>query len=200
MSRSYVIGVTGGIATGKTTVLAMLGQRGAALIDADAVYHDLIAPRLPLWQELRTQFGPSIIAADETIDRKALGAIVFNDPRALNDLERLTHPAIVRDIERRIAQLSSAVVAIDAVKLSESGLARSCDQIWLVTCDRERQRDRLMARNNLSPLEADLRLAAQPVTSEQAKIATLVIDNSGTLASTRKHVARAWEAIPALAT
>ncbi|MGI8643918.1 MAG: dephospho-CoA kinase, partial [Thermomicrobiales bacterium] len=184
MSHPYVIGVTGGIATGKSTILAMLGDRGAVLIDADAVYHELIAPGLQLWQDLHDRFGDGIVGPEGNIDRKALGAIVFSDTSALEDLERLTHPAVVREIERRIVATTSAVVAVDAVKLSESGLGQACDQIWLVTCDEEVQRARLMARNHLSPEEAKLRLAAQPDREQHAKIADVIIDNSGALEET----------------
>lgn len=195
MTRPFVIGVTGGIATGKSTVLAMLGERGADLIDADAVYHDLIAPSLPLWESLRDRFGSGIVAPDGSIDRRALGTIVFSDAASLDDLERLTHPAVVAEIERRIAGSISRVVAVDAVKLSESGLGKACDQIWLVTCNRETQRARLIARNHITVDEADRRLAAQPDSSEQAKIADVVIDNSGDLAEAQGQVDRAWNAI-----
>ena len=195
MSRPYVIGVTGGIAMGKSTVLGMLGERGAELIDADAVYHELIAPGLPLWKSLRERYGSGIIAADSSIDRHALGNVVFNDPAALEDLERLTHPAVVAEIGRRVANSTSRVVAVDAVKLSESGLGKVCNQIWLVTCDRETQRARLMARSHLSSEEADRRLAAQPDQDQQAKIADLVIDNSGDLAATRAQIDQAWKAL-----
>jgi dephospho-CoA kinase len=198
VSRPYVVGVTGGIATGKSTVLAMLGELGATLIDADAVYHDLIAPGLPLWHSVRERFGDRVVASNGTIDRKALGAIVFHDAAALHDLEQLTHPAVVTEIERRIAATDGGVVAVDAVKLSESGLGKSCDQIWLVTCNREVQRTRLMERNQLSREDTDRRLAAQPDRAHQAKIADVIIDNSNDLANTRAQVERARNAIPAL--
>lgn len=196
MSRTYVIGVTGGIATGKSTVLAMLGELGAKLIDADAVYHELVTPGLPLWHSVRERFGDDIVAANGGIDRKALGSIVFSDTAALRDLEQLTHPAVVTEIERRIAATDGGVVAVDAVKLSESGLGKSCDQIWLVTSNGEVQRARLMERNQLSRDEADRRLAAQPDRAYQAKIADVVIDNSHDLTNTGNQVERAWGSIP----
>ncbi len=196
VSRPFVIGVTGGIATGKSAVLAMLSELGAETIDADAVYHELIAPGLPLWQHLRDRFGDEIIAPDGTIDRRKLGDIVFADVSALMDLDALTHPAVVAEIKERVARATSPVVAIDAVKLIESRLANSCDRVWLVTCDRDIQRTRLMSRNNLAPDEAERRLLAQPSVTAQAERADLIIDNSGDLVSTRELVQSAWDALP----
>ncbi|HEV2108023.1 MAG TPA: dephospho-CoA kinase [Thermomicrobiales bacterium] len=195
-ARPFVIGVTGGIATGKSAVLAVLGELGAEPIDADAVYHELIAPGLPLWRHLRDRFGEEIITPRGTIDRRKLGDIVFADASALVDLDALTHPAVVAEIKERLARAASPVVAIDAVKLIESGLADICDRVWLVTCDRDVQRTRLMSRNNLTPDEAERRLVAQPSVSAQAERADLIIDNSGDLSSTQELVQRAWDALP----
>lgn len=186
--RPFVIGVTGNIACGKSTVMRCLGERGAQLVDADKVYHELIAPQLPLWSALRDRFGEGIVAADGTIDRRALGAIVFSDTTALADLDRITHPAVIEAIRERIDSETTPMLAVDAVKLIESGMAPLCDAVWLVTCTRDRQIARLMARNNLTEAEAIRRVDAQPPVDAKRNLVDTVIDNSGSIAETCRQV------------
>ncbi len=192
MTRPRVIGVTGGIATGKTAVLARLSEHGAATIDGDRVYHDLIAPGGPLVPSLVAAFGASVRAADGSIDRKAMGSIVFSDPTMLARLDTITHPAIVAEIRDRIARADAEVVAIDAVKLVESGLDEDCDAVWLVQANRAVQKQRLMDRNGLDAIAADRRLDAQPTFDSARALANEVIDNSGTLSELRTQVDNAW--------
>lgn len=196
--RPYVIGVTGNIACGKSTVLRALADLGAATIDADRVYHDLIAPGRPLNDALVARFGPSIRSADGSIDRRALGAIVFADPAALADLDRLTHPAVRQEVLRRIDASDAAVVAIDAVKLVESGFDRFCDAVWLVECTPEQQLERLMHRNALTAEEARRRIAAQPALEPKRAAASVIIDNSGDEAETRVRIQNRWRELPIL--
>jgi dephospho-CoA kinase len=191
----FRLGLTGNIAVGKSTVLAMLADLGAATIDADAVYHELIVPDAPLWRALVDRFGWAIIAPDNTIDRRALGALVFADPTALAALDRLTHPAVIDEIERRLPTIAADVVVIDAVKLVESGLHERCHAWWLVVCDVEQQIRRLMARNGLDRAEAERRIAAQPPLLDKPALADRVIDNSGSLAETRSQVERGWREV-----
>jgi dephospho-CoA kinase len=193
--RPFVIGLTGNVACGKSTVLRMLADLGAGTIDADTVYHELIAPGAPLQLALRRRFGADIIASDGTLDRRALGAIVFRDPAALADLDALTHPAVVAEVRSRIARCSSDVVVVDAVKLIESGLGADCDRIWLVTCRPDQQVERLMARNGLDRAEAERRVAAQPPPDAKSRLVDIVVDNSDTIDSTRAQVVRAWGAL-----
>lgn len=193
-NQPFTIGLTGDIACGKSTVLRMLADLGVETIDADAVYHDLIVPEAPLWRALRDRFGDRIVASDGTIDRRTLGAIVFADPAALADLDRLTHPAIVADVRGRITTSASPVVAVDAVKLIESGLDADCDQVWIVTCERGQQIARLMNRGRLSRDEAERRVDAQPLLAPKLARADVVIDNSGPIDETRRQVERAWPA------
>jgi dephospho-CoA kinase len=192
VGEPFVIGVTGGIATGKSTVLAELARLGATTVDADRVYHELIAPGRPLRQALRERFGPAIVAQDGQIDRARLGRIVFADPALLRELERLTHPAVIAEIERRIAEAPTPVVAVDGVKLIESGFAKRCDEVWLVTAPRDIQRARLVARNALTPEDAERRLAAQPDDASRRPHADRVMDNSGTRERLAQQVDRAW--------
>lgn len=188
----FVIGLTGNIACGKSSVVAMLVELGAVAIDADTVYHELIAPGSELWRTLADRYGESIISTDRTIDRRRLGAIVFADAGALADLDRITHPAVVAEIQRRLANLRGGVVVVDAVKLLESGLAETCDQVWLVLCSPEQQVERLMTRNKLSEADAKRRVDLQPDIEPKRQRADVIIDNSGTLAATARQVDQAW--------
>ena len=191
----FVIGVTGGIATGKSTVLRLLADHGAATIDADAVYHALISPGGDLVEPIAARFGSDMVAEDGSIDRRTLAGIVFADPAALADLDAITHPAVVAGIEQRISASDAAVVAVDAVKLIESGMADLCDSVWLVVCDPVIQRTRLMQRTGLSADEADLRLAAQPDEAYRRSRAAVVIDNSGSMAELAAQVESAWHLV-----
>lgn len=190
--RPFVIGLTGNIACGKSTVLNFLQDLGAVTIDADAVYHQLIAPGEPLWSQLVKHYGPSIVSDDQTINRRELGKLVFADPDALAELDRLTHPAVVAAIRDRLASSEGGVIVIDAVKLVESGLADSSDKVWVVTCDVAQQVERLIRRNGLSRADAEQRIAAQPPIEPKLERADIIIDNSGTLSATFHHVERAW--------
>jgi dephospho-CoA kinase len=196
--KPYLIGVTGNIACGKSTVLARLAEHGAETIDADRVVHTLMEPGEAVWAAIREAFGPGVIAVDGRIDRRALGAIVFADRDQLARLEGLTHPAVRARIVAQVADAARrgvAVVVIDAIKLYEGGLADQCDETWVVTCDPAQQLARLIARNGFSEAEALQRIAAQPPQAEKIARATVVIDNSGTLAATRAQVDGAWERV-----
>jgi len=193
--RPYLIGLTGNIACGKSTVLARLAEHGAETIDADRVVHALMEPGEAVWAAVRETFGPGVIAADGRIDRRALGAIVFAERAELARLEGLTHPAVRARIVAQVAEAARrgvAVVVIDAIKLYEGGLADQCDETWVVTCDPAQQLARLIARNGFSEAEAQQRIAAQPPQADKMARATVVIDNSGTVDETRAQVDGAW--------
>jgi dephospho-CoA kinase len=196
--RPFVIGVTGNIACGKSLVMSYLADLGAETIDADKVYHRLIEPQAPLWLALRDRFGKAVVRQDEHIDRAALGRIVFSDPQALAELDNLTHPVIVAEIRSMIAASDAEVIAVDAVKLIESGLDRDCDAVWLVVCAPEIAIERLMARNGLSRADASSRIAAQPDITPKKARADAIIDNSGNREETRLHVQMAWDRSGAL--
>lgn len=191
----FVLGVTGNIAVGKSTVLRKLAEHGAHTIDADLVYRELIEPGTPLLASLVDRFGPGIVAADGSLDRPALGAIVFSNPDALHDLDQLTHPAVIAEIDRRVAEVDEGVVVIDAVKLIESGHADHCDEVWLVVTDTETQVTRLMQRTILSEVEARRRVDAQPPVGPKVARADRVIDNSGSLDATMAQVTAGWREI-----
>lgn len=192
MTRPYLIGVTGNIACGKTAVMTALNALGATVIDGDLVYRELTGPDSCLVQQLAAVFGDRIVNADGSLNRPELGNIVFSDPAALAKLDLLTHPVILDEVVRRIGIASTPVVATDGIKLIESGLADRCDEVWVVTCDPERQRARLMARNGLTREEADRRIASQPPIDEKIARADVVIDNDGTLDEMQHRVLAAW--------
>ncbi len=199
MTRPYLIGVTGNIACGKTAVMTELEHLGATIIDGDLVYRDLTGPGSELVQRLAAVFGDQIVNVDGSLNRHELGAIVFSDPVALQSLDRLTHPTIVDEVIRRIDAASTPVVATDGIKLLETRLGDECDEIWVVTCNPERQRERLMARNGVTQEEADRRIAAQPPVSEKIDRADVVIANDGTLEELRSAVRAAWMKSSAMA-
>lgn len=196
MPGPVVIGVTGNIACGKSAVSRRLAELGATVLDADRLYHELIQPGMPLQAALRARFGPQIIAPDGQIDRRELGAIVFSDPEALADLDRITHPAVVAETDRRIDAAETAVVVIDAVKLVESGISDRCDEVWLVLCRPEIQIERLMMRSGIDRADAERRIAAQPPLEAKIILASRIFDNSGELATLHAAVDAAWRDLP----
>lgn len=193
-ARPYIIGVTGNIASGKSAVMARLAALGAAVVDSDAVYHTLIAPDRPLNRALRQRFGEGIARPDGTIDRAALGHIVFADPAALAALDALTHPPVEQALRQLIAAERASIMAIDAVKLIEAGFDRDCDEVWVVLADRDQQIARLMRRNDLTIDDATRRVDAQPPLASKLDRADVVIDNRGSIAATLDQVDRAWKA------
>jgi dephospho-CoA kinase len=194
--RAKLIGLTGNIAVGKSTVLAMLAAKGAYTIDADKGTHRVLAPDGLDYAQVAANW-PQVVREDGTIDRAALGQIVFADPTELDRLEAITHPAISKLIWDEVAEAERQgykVIVIDAVKLLEgkTKLGDKVDSIWVVVCDPEQQRARLMARNNLTAEQAQIRLDAQPPVADKLARADVVIDNSGTVAATQRQVDEAW--------
>ena len=196
MPGPVVIGVTGNIACGKSAASNRLAELGARVLDADHLYHELIQPGMPLQGALKERFGASIIAPDGQIDRRELGAIVFSDPEALVELDRITHPAVVAETYRRIETAATAVVVVDAVKLVESGISDRCDEVWLVLCRPEVQLERLMKRNGIGMVDAERRIAAQPPLEGKIILASRIFDNSGDLATLHDAIDAAWRDLP----
>lgn len=194
-TAKYLIGLTGNIATGKSTVAKMLQDLGATVIDADALVHELQRPGTPAYEAIVAAFGRGILNRAGEIDRPALGAIVFTDPARLRVLESILHPAVAIESQRRIEAAATRVVVYEAIKLIEAGRAGMCDAIWVVTARPEVQLERLMRTRHLSEADARQRIDAQPPQAEKLQHATVVIDNSGDLDETRQHVRAAFEAI-----
>lgn len=192
----YVIGLTGNIATGKSTVLKMLAKLGAEIIDADKIAHQVMEPGEPVYEAVVAAFGPRILRDDGTMDRAVLGEIVFNDPEALKRLERLTHPAVQEVIAQRLMETDAPVVVIEAIKLIEAGMHAQSDAVWIVTAPREQQIQRLMQTRHLSRTEAETRIDAQPPIEPKFSLADVVIENSGTIEDLWRQVQAAWQRIP----
>jgi dephospho-CoA kinase len=193
---TVVIGVTGPIGCGKSTVAGWLAARGAAVVDADEVAREVTAPGQPAHDAVLARFGDPVRAVDGTLDRAALARLVFSDPAALADLEAIVHPAVRPQI-LAVAEAAEAAgvpaVVIEAIKLVEGGLAELCDEVWLVTCDARVQRERLLARG-ASPDDADRRIDAQRGLVERLRPAsTRVLDTTGPAVDARSRLAALWD-------
>jgi dephospho-CoA kinase len=188
-----LIGLTGNIACGKSTVTRQLRRLGAHVIDADSLIHEILSKGGPAYRPVVDEFGEGILAPDGEIDRRALGNIVFSDPQKLRRLEQIEHPIVRKIIDERIKSAVEPVVVLDAIKLIESGWADKCDSVWVVTCRREQQIQRLMQTRNYSQVEAETRVDAQSPQELKIKSADVVIDNSGTLRDTHRQVLDAWQ-------
>jgi dephospho-CoA kinase len=197
MRRTLRIGITGPIGCGKSAVAGWLGELGATVIDADELARASTAPGEPALDAVFDRFGEGYRRADGSLDRAALGRLVFSDPAALADLEAIIHPTVRSRIEIAMAAAESAeapAIAVEAIKLVEGGLAQLCDEVWLVTCDPERQYERLLARG-LGAAEASQRIAAQDDPARRLRpAATRVIDTSGEAGEARRRVLEAWAA------
>jgi dephospho-CoA kinase len=190
-----LIGLTGNIATGKSTVARMLEELGATVIDADALVHELQRKGTPVFNDIVAAFGPGILDQVGEIDRKALGSIVFADPERLRVLESIVHPAVLIESMQRIMEAPTPIVVYEAIKLIEAGRAEMCSALWVVTARSDVQLQRLMRDRQMSEAEARQRIEAQPPQSEKIKRATVVIDNSGSRDDTQRQVETAYRAI-----
>jgi dephospho-CoA kinase len=196
--RFLLVGLTGGIATGKSTVAGMLRALGAEVIDADQLAREVVQPGEPALAAIVREFG-DVLQPDGTLDRKKLGAIVFNDTPRRKRLEAITHPAIRERFLARLQALQAdgfeGLVFFDAPVMIESGNYRNMDRLVVVVTDEATQRARLMARDGMTTPEATARMATQMPVTDKAKLADYVIDNSGDRAATQ---ARAREVVAAL--
>ena len=193
------IGLTGPIGCGKSTVARWLGERpGVVVIDADLVAREVVEPGEPALEAVIARFGEDLRRPDGSLDRAALGRIVFVDPFALHDLEAIIHPAVRPRILAAMAAAEAEgaeAVVIEAIKLVESGLAEVCDEVWLVTCDPDVQRSRLIERGT-SPDDASDRIAAQVgFAGRVGSVATRVIDASGESGQVRAVIEAAFDAL-----
>lgn len=181
-ANSLVIGMTGNIATGKSTVLDYLAQLGAYIIDADKLGHQAMNPDGPAYQAVVAEFGPAILKPDKSIDRKALGKIVFTNADLLNKLEQIVHPAVFAMTLRLVETAPSSVIILEAVKLLEAGpMFSQCDEVWVVTARPEVQLRRLIENRGMDEATARQRMGMQSPQAAKINQADRVIDNSGTL-------------------
>jgi dephospho-CoA kinase len=192
-----VIGLTGGIGTGKSTVTQMLAKLGAAVIDADKVGHQIYRPDLPAWHEIVDTFGAEVLNTDRTINRQALGKIVFADPEGLRRLNRIVHPKMFDRMVELIAEVraqgSVKAVVVEAAVLIEANWTPLADQVWVVVASEAVVVERLAKQRHLSPEQVRTRIAAQLPDDERLKHAQVVIRNDGSLEDVRDAVQRAWD-------
>jgi dephospho-CoA kinase len=192
-----VIGLTGGIGTGKSTVTQMLAKLGAAVIDADKVGHQIYQPDLPAWREIVDTFGAEVLNTDRTINRQALGKIVFADPEGLRRLNRIVHPKMFDRMVELIAEVRAQgrmkAVVVEAAVLIEANWTPLVHQVWVVVASEAVVVERLAKQRHLSPAQVRTRIAAQLPDDERLKHAQVVIRNDGSLADVRGAVQRAWD-------
>ena len=185
------LGLTGGIASGKSAVAAMLRELGFSVLDADSLAHKLIEPGQPAYQEVLKEFGPSILAANSHVDRAKLSAIVFNDRQKLDRLNAIVHPRVSEIVFRQFEEWQRHgmrdTAFVEAALLIESGIQKKLDGLVVAWCTPEQQLERLLARG-LSESEARRRIAAQLPVEEKLRLATEKIDCSGSLDHTRHQV------------
>ena len=195
-----LIGLTGGIASGKTTVSAILRRLGAQVIDADALAREIVKPHQPAWNEIVTTFGNEVLQSDQTLDRKKLRKLVFDEPNARKKLEAITHPKIRRLAQEKIAESAATgapLVVYEAPLLFESEIHLWLRPVILVACDAAVQKRRLWQRDNLSEAEIEQHLGAQMSLEEKRKLADYVIENNGTIGELESAVETAVQAIRA---
>ncbi len=192
-----VIGLTGGIGSGKSTVAAILAELGARVVDADKIGHEVYVPGTEGFVRVVEAFGRGVVAADGTIDRRALGAIVFADPGARARLNAIVHPLIAAELGRRLAAAGGPGTphVVEAAVLIEAGWRSLVDRLWVVSVNRETAIARVMASRGLPRAEVERRLDVQMPDAERRRLADLVIDNDGTPAALRAKVEAAWHAL-----
>jgi len=194
-----IVGLTGGIASGKSTVSLLLKNKGAVIIDADEISRNILIPGKPAWTKVIEHFGEKVLRDDKNIDRKKLAQIVFSDKKELELLNSITHPIIIEEIKRQLEYYKKEdeeVVVIDAALLLELGLNSLVDEVWVVAVDEKTQLERLMLREkNLSRKEALKRIKSQMPLQDKLKYAQRIIDNTGEIERTKKQLDEIWRGI-----
>jgi dephospho-CoA kinase len=195
-----LVGLTGGIASGKTTVAKMLADLGAAVVDADGLAREVVEPERDAWKEIVATFGADVLQGDRTLDRQKLRTIIFNDSAARKKLESIIHPRVRALAEERIAGHAAAgyeIVVYEVPLLFEGNLHEWLRPVVLVACDIEVQKRRLQQRDGLSREAAEKHIAAQMSLEEKRRLADYVIENDGDLADLERQVRAVLEKIKA---
>jgi len=193
-----VIGLTGGIGSGKSTVSEMLRAKGAVVISADLVGHEVYRPDTAVWDEVVAAFGRDVLTADREIDRRKLGSIVFADPEARRRLNAITHPPMRRQMAERLDDLRRQgvrVAVLEAALLIEAGWVDLADEVWLTLVGPAEAAQRLMARSGLSREEAEARIASQLSNEERLEHANVVIDTDCSLEEVARRVDELWDGL-----
>ncbi len=192
-----VIGLTGGVGSGKSTVSQFLEELGAVILDADKVGHESYLPNMPAWHELQEAFGPEVLQPNGEIDRKKLGSIVFGDSEALARLNGIVHPRMREMMEQKIADLNGrgvGVIVLDAAILVEAGWTSLTDEVWVTHATEDVVVRRLLERNpNWGEEQVRSRIQSQMSTEERSKHADVLIDSDCSLEEFRRNVRRLWD-------
>jgi dephospho-CoA kinase len=192
---AFVVGLTGPIGAGKSTVAAILRELGARVLDADAIARDEQSRGTTGYSAIVQQFGTEVLGEDKEVDRRKLADVVFADPRRLEQLERILHPRVIaRILEARKMLPDDQILVVEAIKLVETSLRNTCDRIWVVTAPRDRLLTRLAGRG-MSEAGVGARLAAQASDEEFRRAADVVIENDGDRDALRAAVAAAWSEV-----
>lgn len=195
-----LIGLTGGIASGKSAVAAILRRLGAAIINADELSREVVLPEQDAWREIIETFGPDVLQEDKALDRKKLRTFVFNHPEARKKLEAIIHPRVRALAEKRISELTAAgnsVIVYEVPLLFEGQIHLWLRPVILVACDIQTQKQRLLERDQLTELEAQKHIDAQMSLEEKRKLADYVIENNGSLAELEQQVRSVLQKIQA---
>ncbi|TDO92108.1 dephospho-CoA kinase [Halanaerobium saccharolyticum] len=192
-----IIGLTGGIATGKSTAAEYLEQKGAKIIDADQISHQISQKGKKGWQLVVDEFGEEILKKNGEFDREKLADIVFSDPDKRKKLESLLHPLIIYEMKERAHQYleNNEIVVFMAPLLYEAGLARFCDQVWVISSSDENQMKRLEKRNNLKQEEALKRINSQMSQEKKKEKADVIIENNSTIETLKSKLDMYWEKV-----
>jgi dephospho-CoA kinase len=186
------VGLTGSIAVGKSFVLSVLRELGCVTFDADKIAHSVMEPGRAAYRDIVSEFGQGVVGNDGAIDRAKLGAIVFPDADRRKRLNEIVHPRVIEEQNRLLQEAEQsdphAIVIVDAALMIESGGYKRFDKLIVVFCDREKQIERLMRRNQITRDEAELRIAAQMPSEEKRRYADYEIDTSGEFDETRRRV------------
>jgi len=198
-----IVGLTGGVASGKTAVSQILREEGAYLIDADWIARELVQPHMAAWNELIRVFGKEILQGDGSIHRKRLAAKVFSDPEQRNLLNQILHPRIKAEMDRRVKEIGrrdpDAIVVIDAALLIELKNHREMDKVIVVTSTEKQQIERLKKRDGVEQEEAQKILSSQMPLEEKLKVADFVIRNEGSFEETKKRVKEVFQELKRVA-
>ena len=193
--KTRVIGLTGGIGTGKSEVSGILRELGASLVNADHIGHEAYKPNTSAWQEIVRAFGSEILQASGEIDRRRLGTIVFGDPKAKAKLDSIMYPRIGRAIGKKInylRQLGGKVVVVEAALLIEAGWESLVDEVWVTHSPEQQVLDRLRRRNHLAEDKIQSRILSQLSFEERSRSADVLLENSGSMDELRNRVTSLW--------
>lgn len=194
-----IVGLTGGIASGKSTISKYLASRGAKIIDADKIAREVVEPGEGAWEKIKYHFGTDVLKEDQTLDRAKLGKIIFEQPEKRQLLNEIIHPAVIAKTQRLIniykKDKTVPLIVVDAPLLIEAKMTSLVDELWVINVSSKKQIERVMERDNLTWEGAEKRIASQMPTEEKLKFAHRVIDTNISEEETLQEVSKLWEEI-----